>query len=1274
MQPGQSYYRTELASVLREMGREDEALDVFAEWFDSPVMRAQGYIDQNTLAQMVGQYKAAGRLDELKAKNELTRIDKPDDLIAKSVDAHIAMAEHRFADAQPLLLEVMKARQDDNALNILVSMGEFQDNALAVVEQLEKDGMMANYWDQQRLAQVYLSAGDRTKAMEAYRKFAEQQGQWGLQSVMQGLYEFGLYEEAEDFYLKNRKKTREMDGIAMNMYMEGNGLEELVQEMLAQEIKGPTEGLVDNIVRDEKTSYAQALQMLTPLLEREPENKFLLNSIINLHERNNKPAEALPWCEKLLALNEHDAATRLRFANTLVSNNREPEAFKLFDDLLAAKMNSDNALVAFDFYLAQGHVNRAGALRDQCAAVLDAKDLEQLDERLAQHDAKLGRARACADRLKAAFEADPDDKRFNAYFSFLTEAGYLEEAYQFAKSQVDSGFVSNQIFYNDGIRNAALQYGTAEEVVELLWKFIRHGERWDREYQLREFVGGFQNMGHGRALADAIRDRALAETPPFLAMFTPLSDTYLQMGDRLSGLEVTDVLLALQPGRRDHLTRKAGVLEGMKRYDDALAIWSALPGAHELSMEARDTTAVVRNYLAAGRDSEALSTIEALAAWNKSPEIAGEIGFALIAREKYAEAIPYMEKGMRHAEFRNGNGALLMNAYLETGDTEKALALWRENKNQRSFREIYAQADRELFRPVAREILEARIQAFPAELDTYGKLGRVLLKEGDTAGARALFDRALAAVPLTMAGQVASGYGAILAAEGQLIPLLEAPPLDDPMMIRALAAGYFSVPSAERSDALRDKVLALPLTDAGDLINLAAFFQGLGDKATALTLWQRALALESLEDHQRITILQVLAEAGALDGAADQVHAILQQNPSLMRGNPALMAFIAKSGGPEALALAMAALRERMPEGDNVIFFEKLAAYHADAAADLSMLLAFAETATLEEWQWRHLAKLCQDAGNKDAELIMLNHIAEGGFGTSNRDRALAEICVIDAEAGRPVEAFARYRAISPAYGDREGLMESIGKSVAADHIPALQAAVDEAIAARPGNLLVSDWMGEVAQLAEAAGATIDLAAWAAAAPLTPLQKGEALQWTHLYEGWQVSPRVKVDTSEAYFKEETTKAALSPEGAPLDLAGWITIEPKQSLGLINLGPVLFPQDDQFEESGAMAYKAIESPSGGPTDLGFASNIGNAQVWVNGTLVQEASSRNAVRPGLERFRVDLKPGVNHVIVKSTNANKRWLFCLGTLEPRPPLAVPVAPAEAPAEEAPAIAAAG
>ena len=189
--------------------------------------------------------------------------------------------------------------------------------------------------------------------------------------------------------------------------------------------------------------------------------------------------------------------------------------------------------------------------------------------------------------------------------------------------------------------------------------------------------------------------------------------------------------------------------------------------------------------------------------------------------------------------------------------------------------------------------------------------------------------------------------------------------------------------------------------------------------------------------------------------------------------------------------------------------------------------------------------------------------------------------------------------------------------------------------------------MGYVAQLAESAGAPIDLAAWVSAAALTPVQKAEV-----------------------YMAEEQTRAALTPEGAPADLAGWTAIDPKETLGLIDLGPILFPRDNEFENAEALAYRTLESAMGGPTDFAFASNIGSAEVWINGIRVQGALNRNTVRPGLERFRVDLKPGTNHIVVKSTNNNKRWLFCLGTLEPRPPLAVPVAPLE----QAPALAAAG
>ncbi len=1273
MQPAQSYYRTELASILREMGRNEEALEVFAKWFESPVMRAQGYIDQNALGQMVGQYKAVGRLDELKAKNEVALIDKPDDLIAKSVDAHIAFVEHRFDEASALLREVMKSRQDGNAVNLLLSIAEVQDNAVAMIEQLEKDGQMTNFWDQQRLAKAYLSAGDRVKAMEAYRKYAEQQGQWGLQEVMRGLYDFGLYQEAEDFYLKNRKKTREMDGIAMNMYMEGNGLAGLVQEMLAQELNEQTQALVDNIVRDEKTSYASALELLAPLLEREPENKFLLNTIIAIHEKNEKFAETLPWCEKLLALSEHDLEVRRRYAGLLIRNNREAEAFKLIDDLLAAKLNADNVTAAIEFYLSQGQVIKARALREQAVPVLDAKEMEMLDGQLARHEAQLGKARACADRLKAAFEAEPDDRRFNDYLQFLLDSGYSEEAYNFVKAQAESGFINNRTISRGEILGAALQWGTVEEVVELFWKFVRHGERWDRDNQMRQVTQALQGLGYGRPLVDAIRDRALAETPPFVGILGPVADSYEQLGDRLSALEVFDVHLALQPGRREHLSRKAGLLESMKRFDEALAVRAAMPGATELQVETADTVALVGTYLAADRDTDGLAKIGELAAWNKSPEAAGQIGSALASAKKYAEAIPYLEKGMRDADFRRNSSVQLLNAYLEAGNVEKALEHWRANKNQREMRELFRLTDQERYRPIAREVLEVRIKAFPAELDAYNRLARLLLDGGDAAGARELFNRALAASQPSVAGQVSTGFGALLARSDLYLSLLDAPPLDDPMMIRALVAGYSSLPAERRSDALRDKVLALPLTDAGDIIGLANFFHGAKHTATATALWQRALAMENLEDTQRIAILQQLSEAGALDSVAPQVLATLQSAPSLLRTNPQLMAFVAKAGGPEALAAALADLRTRVPEGDNVVFFEKLAAYHGGDAADLSTLLAFAETAILEEWQWRHLAKICQDAGNKDAEALMLNHIVDGGFGTDNRNRALAQICVIEAEAGRPVEAFKRYLAISQAYGDREGLMESIQKSCAAEHIPALQAAVDEICAARPGNVLVPDWMGLIGQMSASAGAPIDLAAWIAAAPLTLLQRTEAFQWSKLYEGWQVSPRTRVEDEAAYYDEEKVRAALTPEGAPIDQTGWLFITPEESLGIVNLGPLLFPEESDFESSGAMAYKTIESPSGGPADLGFASNTVGIQVWLNGELVHTGFNRMAVRPGLERFRVDLKPGVNHVVVRSMNSNKRWLFCLGELEPRPPLVVPSAPAETPTE-APAIAAAG
>lgn len=1309
MEPNQPYYRTELASIYREMGRDDEALRVYQEWMNSPVLRSQGYIDSHTIGQMVGQYKALGRLEELKAQNEVTRIDKPDDAMAKVIDAQIARYEHRFEDAIALMMESTKSGRDHNAIQQLIEIGKYQDNLISVLAEVEKTGQLSNYWNGQDLAHIYLDAGERQKALDAYQQYADQQGDWGYQQIMDGLYRMGFYPEAEEFYLKNRKKTRRMDGAAMNMYMEGHGFSDLVQELLAGDISEQVEKIVNNIVRDEKTTYARGLEILTPLVERAPDNKALLNEIIELHTRNGKPEEALPWGEKYFQINPNAEDHRQRYAGLLVQCNREADAFKLYDDALASQPNRENILAALDFFLGRGHENRARTLREQAAGTLDEKDLKIFDDRLQLHLAGRGQVRAHADRLKAAFEAEANNENFTAYLDYLLKAGFEAEAWALARAQVGSGLLSDRALQQGGLLEAGLMEGTPEEAAELVWSFVRHGDRYNRSYMLDRMSAGFARGGYGRMLNDAFRARTLAETPPFARLMDPLTQSYLQSGDAISALQSVEALLVLQPNRRPNLQRKVAALQLLNRTDEALALRREMPGGTTLDEESADLSELAALQIKMGQLEAGLATLEGVAAWNRSPEFAVSAGTLLFDAGEYARAIPYLEKGLRKFNQRESVSIQLLRSYLKTGAPDKALAHWREHKNLRQYQSFHHSMDDALFAPIAREVIEERIRDFPAEMDGYGSLARLLLKEGDMAGTRELYRRAESVVTPTALGEVARSYGYSLAKTGHLPALLENPPADDGLAIRALALGYSSLPKEERNDALRDKVLALPITETDDLTALAEFFDGEKDTASASTLWQRALTNERLKSSERVRILSRLVESSAQPDAIAALGAAIQAEPALLQGNEGLALFIARYGTPALRALSLAQLRERTPEGDYIAFFDQLGAYHAAGATDPAPLLAFAETATLGESQWNHLAEMFKEQGNIDAQVAMLQRIVGGNFGRDSRDRALAQIGVIEGERERPVEAFARYRAISPFYGDREGLIETIAKHTTVDHIAALRAGVDEAAAARPGLVLIPDWMGAVAQLAERAGAPIDLAGWIAGAPLAPMLQAEARQWTRLMEGWRVSPALDGRNPGEIEARNAFKATLTPEGAPADTAAWFAVDPAQSLGLVNLGPTYFPKTEAENDTraegpsatmiagsqvagpgnlvraagfpagrtpsdpvGAVAYRTLESASGGMVDLGFSTIADFAEIWVNGKLVHEGKRQPTMRPGLARFQAPLNPGTNHIVIRTANNNARWFFCLGELEPTTPLevAVPVATPE----ETPALAAAG
>ena len=1250
MEPTQSWYRTQLAVVLREMGQDEEALEIFREWFASPLIRSQGYIDQSLLEQMTGQYKSLGRLSELKAEIEEALADKPDDLVNKSVAAHVAMQDHRFEEATALFMEVLKARQDHSIPNVLLQIGEFQGDPIAMIDRLNEGEHLQNFWNQQQLANIYLSAGNREKAMECWKTFAEQQGNWAYSNIMSELRGFGLYEEAEDFYLKNRKKTREMDNIAMDLYMEGHGLEELVTGMLQSEVKGLVKDLVSSLVRDDRTSYAKGLEVLTPLVQREPENVFLLTEIARLHQNNKAPEEALSFLDRALTLNENDEAIRQNYAETLARLDRKEDAMALYTTWVEEKPLINRVMPTIQFYLQQDRFQQATALRDTVSATIDTKDREKLDDMLARHEADQGYARKYADNLREKFEAGPDNETFNAYFRHLLRSGYQEEAYRLCVSQADMGFLTTSIMQDNDLVNAAAHYGSLEAVVDVAWAFIRHGERWERDNLLRNILRSYENVGLGRALLDALYQKAQEEDPPFSGVLAPIGQYYNQLGDKVRALEVLDLLLQDNPTHRDYLDQKGALLRELDRYDEALEITETIGRGTSLREESQAILKRVDLHLNAGDQDNAQTAIAALTDWDKSYQTACAIGIAFSDNKLYEQALPYLEVGMKDGTRRGDTASRLITCYLELQRPDDARRVFEENKDNRAMRSFHRQMDKQRYLPIAEAVLNSHLAKNHADTDALKTLATVLLRNGNTEGALARFRDAVGNLPESKVDEVVREFGTVLAQEAKLVDLL-ASAQEDPLLSRAFSRGYRALDKAHRNDATREQFLALPLQDADDVIQLAVNMAGDGDSVRATTLYERAMALPDLDSRDQYTALSGLHHAATLDPADPRLLQLLAGHPERLTSIPDLLLFVLENVDNSPVKAWVSALDTQQFSVATRRVYRAILDFYANGK-DPTALLELTESATLELRSWNLLATVFERADNHDAEIRVQRRIAEGGFGTNYNDTARARICTLLSESGMTDQALAEFYKISPAYRAGEPLLQGIAETLGEEDLEPIMEQLRKACAEHGGAPVVSDWLGQAAELAEVLETSVDLNAWATEFGLTETQRDEALRWAGLLEDWHLSsilpiePNAEGDTS----GESTLEGMLNESGAPHDIQTWSKLGAKATLGIINLGDPETDDEHVPSEIRRVAATTVLADVDMTIMMSFSCNGAHTEVWINGERAHTARRLERVRPGQERFPVQLKAGENQVVVTSEGPSSGWFFCLG-VEPEP-----------------------
>ena len=359
MRPDQTYYASELADIQMQLGRYDEALETYKQACESPTSRMTSRVDVNMVGKMVGLYRAMGRLDELKKKNEEDLNDSPNDDFAKTVQVQIAKHEKDFDKAVELYVDLAKTQSNNhNLVNDLVELAEITGNATPILEMIESKGMLNNYFDNGRIAQLYIATGQPDKAMKSWDQMvARYGGSYGYLEVFRQMMQMNLVEQAEEFYKKNRKKIgneeyilREMDGQMARRYATSGEFGEFVEGIYEKESLGNDDvQMVKNIVNYiQRNGMDTAIEFLEPLVVKHPDEKEILELMATSLTSANRHDEALPLYEKLVDLDEDNAGNHRRYANVLRELDRADEAVERIRNWAEAKPSKERYEVLAD--------------------------------------------------------------------------------------------------------------------------------------------------------------------------------------------------------------------------------------------------------------------------------------------------------------------------------------------------------------------------------------------------------------------------------------------------------------------------------------------------------------------------------------------------------------------------------------------------------------------------------------------------------------------------------------------------------------------------------------------------------------------------------------------------------------------------------------------------------------------------------------------------------------------------------------------------------------
>jgi tetratricopeptide (TPR) repeat protein len=1256
LRPSDTYIYSELANTLQQAGRMEEALQAYTRWVESPTLRSQGYIDYYSVERMVAFHKAFEKLEDLKARNARERAEKPHDRIAMAIEAQIAVFERRFDDALSLYRNILDAQPDPNAVRSLLQLAEFRADPTEIMSYLEGKGMLQSHWDPEQAARFYLVCGDRKKAYETWKTMAQSYGgNYGYLECLRRLIEWGMHEEAEDYYSKNRRDVTEtwiaeqMDEMVARAYAAGQGFQATVERELQKEIKGPTSDLLKALLRATEGDTERSARVLKPLLDREPENEDLL------WEQAKLLRAAQDWAalEPVLArLTEKDAANVQFFserASCLYRLGREEEARALLDAWVDAKPDGARVPAAADFLKDLWLTRAILDLRDRTADKIDAADKERLEIYFARVLGDLGDFEGARQAYLSAFEKRPDASNFNNYFTFLEEAGLDREAYEFFRAHKDDGFLDQWQGGSRSVPVLCVRNGDFDTLLDVAWRFTRFGERWNREHFLNQLMEGLEGFGTTRRFLADIEAKTMALDPVPLPMVESLAQARRRVGDEEGELALYRWLLEKNPYNRAVAQRYADCLHRLHRYDEEIEYRRGMKGALSLREEVDDALALARACFQADRADEGKQVLEELMTWAPDAQTRISIGRLYVEVERYEDGLAELE-GVK-AQLVAYRDAMrdLGKCYAKLGRDDEALELWRQFRERNWEGWLYEERLYGLARRLAGEIIESG----QGNRNTYMVLASASQKAGDTEACRKYFAEAYATASRPGRTELVNAYADLLLSEDLLADVLASDaPASDPVLAWAAAEAFAKLArgQAKKAEELREAAAKLTVTEPAALLTLGAALAALEDKAAAAAACRRAAEAPEATLEEKLRAAETLVKAEDFSSAAAIYDALLTAWPSLPAKHASAVRAFAKTGQTDKVQACLQRIAESTPYESQAALARAMADYDAGGGAPaLDALAALAGAPNLARAHVETLAQTLDEAGHVDGAVAAYERRAAGGFGDGPRDEALVKLVETKAKAGDMPAALAYHARLLPSATEHPARSAAIlAEHVKPEHLGPLRDAVVAAVQAEPDHDRASDLLYLYGELAERAGQASGRAELVAAAGLQGREAEEAMAWDGLIESWAVLGPYSV-AQNPKFPLPVEAQVLEQGLASLDGSAlpWIRTDEADTLGYVEFDRILGLEGDGRHMKAGLAMTRIVSPD--EREVVFALGADDwDRIWVNGKEVHESLMGRTAYPGQMRFRAKLNAGDNCLVVKLGNGTQEWRFCLAPVE--------------------------